>query len=370
MTLRPDLIASRYAGLSTGKTLMYSFDTQDAIPVDATSAMARNLSPFTLRLVLPDIYQTVALGVPAGSVNTISRGGAEIQTLNTYADGVQQQYGLLTVTKSSAGTAPKGVPSTTQQAYAAGKALIQANGVNRRMSILSDEDTARDIKYQIEKIQKAPPLTLLVNPNNMSTSYATVQKFSDKTRFGYLFERFGEEQVKITFSGSTGAFIAGENSRAAASSIGESTTPTGVQFASRLNSAAYQNFVALYQFYRNNGYLYDTMGGTGANLAIGAVAIDYDQFTYIGHIESFGYGFKAENPHRMDWDMEFVAGRMYDRAGQISYVGPVRTPYPNPLTGRVGGSATQGPAYANASSDVTSSAQFSQTPFQSLRGLK
>ena len=227
MTLRPDLIASRYAGLSTGKTLMYSFDTQDAIPVDATSAMARNLSPFTLRLVLPDIYQTVALGVPAGSVNTISRGGAEIQTLNTYADGVQQQYGLLTVTKSNAGTAPKGVPSTTQQAYAAGKALIQANGVNQRMAVLSDENTARDIKYQIEKIQKAPPLTLLVNPNNMSTSYATVQKFSDKTRFGYLFERFGEEQVKITFSGSTGAFIAGENSRAAGSSIGESTTPTG-----------------------------------------------------------------------------------------------------------------------------------------------
>lgn len=368
--LRPDLSASRYEGLATGKTLMYSFDTQDAIPIDATAGMYRNLSPFTLRLVLPEIYQdrAVGLGVPAANVNAISRGGAEIQALNTYANGVQRQYGLVTITKPDAGTAPKGVPSVTQQLYAAGKALIQANGVNRRMAVLSDEDTARDIKYQVEKIRKAPPLTLLVNPNSMNTTYATVQKFSDNTRFGYLFERFGEEQVRITFSGSTGAFIAGENPRAAGTGLGESTTPTGAQFASRLNSAAYQNFVALYQFYRNNGYLYDTMGGTGANLAIGAVAIDYDQFTYIGHIESFGFGFKAETPHRMEWDMDFVVGRMYDRAGQVAYVGPVRTPYPNPLTGRAGGGATNGPAYANASSDVSNNTEYSQTPFQTLRG--
>ena len=50
MTIRPDLIASRYDGLPAGPSLLYSFEEQDAIPVDGTRQMPRDLSPFTLRL--------------------------------------------------------------------------------------------------------------------------------------------------------------------------------------------------------------------------------------------------------------------------------------------------------------------------------
>jgi hypothetical protein len=197
----------------------------------------------------------------------------------------------------------------------------------------------------------------------MTTTYATVQSYSDRTRKGFSFKRWGEEQIKISFSGSTGAYIAGENSQRVLNRNQETSTPTGVQFASRRNSAAYQNFLSLYHFYRNNGYLYDTYGQTNANLSIGAVAIDYDQFTYVGHIENFKYEFKQETMHKMTWELEFVVNKMYDRSGQAGSIGPMRGPYANPLTG----GATFTPTVSdNTTSSSQSYTETSKTPFELL----
>jgi hypothetical protein len=98
-------------------------------------------------------------------------------------------------------------------------------------------------------------------------------------------------------------------------------------------------------------------------LAIGAVAIDYDQFTYIGHIESFSYSYKSETPHRIEWDMEFVADKIYDRAGQPASLGPMRGPYVNPLSGAVPVTPT---TPANTSSQAYSNPAQAQTPFELL----
>ena len=383
MTIRPDLIASRYDGLPAGPSLLYSFEEQDAIPVDGTRQLPRDLSPFTLRLVLPDHlrdFQPNANNVfgiplpnrtsllpdltsqPRVSVNVYSGAGDEIARNNAQAGVVQRQYGVNMVTGAVVGVSTRGAPSVSEQLYYEGEAVLQANGSSRKMVTLSDKFTAIDIKYQVEQIIKAPPLTLLVNPNNMSTSYAAVQKYTDRTRFGFVFERWGEEQVKISFSGTTGAFIAGENSQRAVNSM-QTTTPTGVQFASKRNSAAFQNFTALYQFYRHNGYLRDTYGKTEAHLAIGAVAIDYDQFTYIGHIESFDYSYKSDMPHRIEWNMEFVADKMFDRAGQPASLGPMRGPYVNPLSGAVPVTPT---TPASTSSQAYANPAQAQTPFELL----
>jgi hypothetical protein len=364
--VEPGYIASRYDGITAGPSLFYSFEEQDGIPVDGSRALPRNLSPFTLRFVLPDIY--LASYRAAGnkpSPDGYLAAALEIQANNNKANSIQKQYGLVGITNPVVGIAPKGPPSSIEQYYASGKAILEANGANRTSTSLSDQMTARDIRYQLEKLALAPPLTLLINPKNLSTSYASVQKFSDRTRYGFVFERWGEEQVKLNFSGTTGAFIAAENSRNLVRNPTETSTPTGVQFASKRNSAAFQNFTALYQFYRNNGYLYDTLGRTQAHLAIGALAIDYDQFTYIGHMENFSYSYKVDTPHRIEWEIEFIVDRLVDRAGQPGALGPMRAPYVNPLTGSI--SPVTPTVQANTSSLTSPASNHAQTPWELLK---
>ena len=70
------------------------------------------------------------------------------------------------------------------------------------------------------------------------------------------------------------------------------------------------------------------MGKSEAHLAIGAVAIDYDQMTYVGNIDSFEYTYSAEMQHRIEWSMEFTVGRMYDHAEEPVVVAPQSTPTP------------------------------------------
>ena len=63
---------------------------------------------------------------------------------------------------------------------------------------------------------------------------------------------------------------------------------------------------------------------------IGSVAIDYDQMTYIGHIDSFEYSYNEAMPHRIEWSMEFVVDRTYDHAEEPVVVTPQSTPNPGP----------------------------------------
>jgi hypothetical protein len=135
----------------------------------------------------------------------------------------------------------------------------------------------------------------------------------------------------MSINGSTGAFIAGaaDSANVSAESAqfsGETASVSGVQFASKRDSAAWQNLMALYTFYRNNGYIYDTVGESEAHLFIGAVAIDYDQWTYVGHFESFSYSYDEGTPNRIEWSAEFVVSRMYDWASSPSVVLPQTAP--------------------------------------------
>ncbi len=364
----PNLIASRYQ-LPVGRSLLYSFESQDGVPYDGSNRLARMLSPFTLRLIPPDAWEGLE-NRPSRDVNLLNRAGQTTQASQAAADSIRQSFGVPLLS----GTVDQVVAKrgNLEQSFSAGKALIEANGGVRQNAVLSDVLTAKDMAIQIERILNAPPLTLLISPNSMNVTYNTIQKFSDRSRYGFIFQRWGEGQPTVSFSGSTGAFIAGENIQQAFPSKTHTNTPTGVQWASKKNSAAYQNFLALYQFYRNNGYIYDTVGNTNAHLAIGAVAIDYDQFTYVGHIESFTYDYKSEQPHRIEWSMEFVVDRMFDTAGQPYSIGPMNSPIPNPATGSAGNkpSPPMTPSSSAFGTSSGSSQTYAQTPFALLKGSK
>ena len=323
-----EYIADRYDGLTVGPGLTYTFETQAGVPYDGTNRMARKLSPFTLRLVVPEAL------LPDDSrvdVNLIGRGVETTITNQMFANDLRRSIGLATVSDSEeAGTVLTNLNAT----LSAGRVLQTTMGTEAR-SVLADNVTVADIQYQVEKMLQTPPLTLFVNPSEMSVSYTAVQQFTQRTRYGYVFERWGESQPKLSISGSTGAWCAGIDpgssiGGASGFQVNETDVPTGVQFASKRNSAAFQQFISLYHIFRNNGYIYDTIGKSEAMLFIGAVAIDYDQMTYVGNINTFEYSYDENNPHRIEWSMEFTVGRMYDHAEEPLIVLPLATPTPGP----------------------------------------
>lgn len=319
-------IASRYDGLPVGPNLSYTFETQASTPYDASNKLARKLSPFTLRLVVPEAL------VPADSnidVNLLGRVGESLNRYGDQANTLRQSLGQGMIMDDAQVAIRLADLNGT---LSAGRVLQTTMGTEAR-SVLADNVTVADIQYQVEKMLQTPPLTLFINPTDMSIAYTAVQQYSQRTRYGKVFERWGEDQPKISISGSTGAWCAGADPNAAMgfpSSGGQNSVATGVQFATKRDSAAFQQFISLYHLYRNNGYIYDTIENSEAMLFVGAVAIDYDQMTYVGNIDSFSYSYEEGAPNRIQWSMEFTVGRMYDHAESPVVVLPESSPSVTP----------------------------------------
>jgi hypothetical protein len=180
---------------------------------------------------------------------------------------------------------------------------------------IADINTALDIVWQLQTILNVPPLVLLINPTSMSISYDKIQQLQDRTRYGYVFQAWGEEQPKISISAVCGAFI---------------TQGKGVQYASKRDSASWQNFQNLFHIFKSGGYIYDTIGRSHAHLHIGGISIHYDGIVYTGHIESFNFAYSEDKQNGgMDFSIEFVANSIYDTTQPIASIGPMRSPLGN-----------------------------------------
>ena len=180
---------------------------------------------------------------------------------------------------------------------------------------LADLYTAVDITRQLRALVKTPPLILLINPQSLQMSYTKVQQFTDRTRHGFIFQAWGQEQPKLSISARCGAFISGGR---------------GVQFASRRDSAAWQNVQTAFQFYRHNGYIYDTVGKSNAHHMVGALSIHYDGWVYYGNMESLSYTIDQSNQlGGVSFEMEFIVNAMIDTSNQSLVVTPMRSPLPS-----------------------------------------
>jgi len=317
--------ADRYEYVPSGPGLTSNFEVQEGIPVDGSNKIARQLSPFTLRLIIPPALLE-ALDVKGVDVNLMGRVGQESKERDLQMKTIREALGIPI---AGVGSASQQVLTNLRSTVSAGQYLQSTMGTDVR-SVLTDLTTVADIRYQVEAMMQTPPLTLLINPESMAIAYVSTQQFSNRSRSGFIFERWGEAQPTISFSGTTGAWAAGQNPARVFPGMDETVSPTGVQFATKRDSAAFQNFISLYQFYRNNGYIYDTVTGTEAHLYIGAVAIDYDQWTYVGHIDNFEYSYDEQNPHNLKWSMNFTVGRMYDHAESPIVILPETSPTPAP----------------------------------------
>jgi hypothetical protein len=342
--MKPVLPAARYNNVPVGSKFAYLFETQDNIPIDGSNALARNLSPFQIRIIPPEALTNTSTDPSVNLLSRASRSNATRQQSNATRILGRDQIPAL------------------QSFVSSGQFFLNQSNPPYR-STLVNEVTAADIYLQLNQMINTPPLTLLINPSEMTISHEKVQTYESWTRYGGVYEIWGEQQVKISFSGSTGGFIAG--SADGVNTSGQTNTPSGYQTISVMrDSAAWQNFQALYLFYRNNGTITDRIGQSEANHFMGSLAIDYDQWTYIGQMESFSFGFEAESPHRVTFEMEFTASQILDNHQATSVVQPLSIQ----SSGSKTNNRTSGSLSTRAGVTDILNSDLSQIPFDLLGG--
>ena len=317
-----------FAGLS-GERIETTSENQQNTPFSGEQKSLRHYSPFTIALLPPK----------------------EISALNTGSAADKDPYSWSSLGKLTTKIAEQAMvtPETNQSYFSSAwegdgdrlnKRSMQAAGIEQAISDLNmlvhegqistqTDHTLQgngykgesmtplvsvahiaDVYMQLLQMFRTPPLLLLVNPTSMSVTYSKLQSHQERTRYGYIFQAWGEELPVLNFSGRIGAFYGGESpgGRRQFMSFEESTHVSGVQEAARRVSPAYQNLMNLMKLYKNNGYIRDNVGKSQANHLIGMVEISYDGVRYIGHFDKMEYTFEESgNLGGVNFSFDFTA---------------------------------------------------------------
>ena len=212
---------------------------------------------------------------------------------------------------------------------------VPASSHLRIVPALSNDAAALSILLQLKQMMDIPPICLYINPTNFTVSHAKIAQFQERSRYGYIYQAWGEELTKVSFSCQIGAFIAGRGSRT------QTGVASGVQYASKRDSASFQQLMSVFGLYQSSGYIQDTTANsTGrrsrANLLVGNTSIEYDQTVYVGHMDSFSYSEEETIQNGgIKFDIEFTAVKVYDVAQPKSSISPENSPsnFYNPSSG-------------------------------------
>lgn len=354
-----------FNGIKTGNDFDLEYEVRQAPTIDGSKSLLRVLSPFMIQVEPPlimagtdpkkskrnfgEILDVGHSGAPAAFTAARNRiqpdipGGSQL----SYAGSVESFVSSGRLTRAKGG----GQGETIH--------IDKDNPGPGRIGTPSIADlyTAVDITMQLRALVNTPPLVLLINPQSLSMNYTKIQQFTDRTRYGYVLQAWGEEQPKLSVSARCGAFISGGR---------------GVQFASRLDSAAWQNFQTAFQFYKNNGYIYDTVGKSNANHMVGALSVHYDGWVYYGNMETFSYTLEESNQlGGIVFEMEFTINAMVDTSKQSSVVSPMRSPTPSPSDPRYSGVASKAlPSEGDLSIGGSNGVQVGGATFYSVNGIE
>jgi len=298
---------------------------------EASQALLRQLSPFMFQVEPP-----LPFGEDGGF---LARQGNNI-SLDTFANAMSGYKGYeaarTAVAQSALAVGINGKTGSLQ-------GFIQANSQKEHLTwgevqpttsqtnlgepAIADMLAAVDIARQVSGIMQIPPLVMLINPATLSIDYTKIQQFQERTRYGFVFHAWGEEQPTLSISARCGAFVSGGR---------------GVQYASKRDSLSWQNLMNAFHLYKSNGYIYDTIGKSNAHHFIGALSIHYDQWIYYGHIESFNWTYDEGNElGGVEFSIEFTVSAMADMAQQPFVVMPMKSPTLSPSDPRYYGEANQ-----------------------------
>jgi hypothetical protein len=342
----PDVV-----GTSTGVTFGRAIDVQEGIPLYGSRSDLRTYSPFVIRVVLPSIIggdQSTLLQTqlaperqpPAPEAPTVRSSNRAV----TYSQAMQGPrvdptgigaYQRLVRSGEALPGLSEASEGSLEDAY--NQALFQQQFSEQQRNVstapastrnggetpaLTNDTTALSLALQIKRLSKIPPLLMLVNPSSMKVAYAKIAQFQNRNRYGYVYEAWGEEMPKLSFTFKIGAYIAGLNSPTQQGSV-----VSGLQRASRNDSASWQQLMNLLALFQGGTYLQDTEQNTRAFPMVGNLAIEYDQMVYVGHMENFTFTDDEGHPHGgIEVGIEFVANKVFDLAPQPGEIGPLRAP--------------------------------------------
>jgi len=323
-----------YRKIATGPATEIALDPAQAVPISGSDSLLRGLSPFVIQIELPLVF-----GMDGGFTNQAQNS----VNINAYgnANGQADLYANARSSVAASGIAAwnggvLGIPADpnptvgqTNPAPGGTNVSNTGEGSNRLGApAIADQYAAMDVASQLQAILNAPPLVLLINPHQFQMTLSKIQSYQDRTRFGYIFHTWGEEQPKLSITTKCGAFISGGR---------------GVQFASKNDSAAWQNLMNLLHFYKNNGYIFDTIGKSYAHHFVGALSITYDGWIYYGHMESFGWNYEETTQNGgIDFAIEFTVSSAIDTTPATYAITPMTSPVPSPSDPRYFGAASVG----------------------------
>jgi murein DD-endopeptidase MepM/ murein hydrolase activator NlpD len=215
------------------------------------------------------------------------------------------------------------------------------NATNLGKEFLAQQQaTIKMMREALDQMAKTPPLRLLVNPQSFRTSAEKIISDGNWGRNGPIIEHWGENQDKVEGSGKIAAFY----SLDAYNANGPGLSRTARQF-----SVSYQNLLALWLIYKNNGGVWfpDPIVPTGSrakNLAVvGSVYLYYDEILYIGSFDSFTLTESETGPFTLEYSFSFTVRAWYllDHLDDTQYTYgrpttttlPTGTPATNPLMG-------------------------------------
>ena len=360
-----------YGGLPTSFDFIRVYEPNVSDPIDGSKQSLRSEttgSPFSIEVLLPEVlldaFQGGRVDFPQGifdplleEVNqaAVLSGGNTLGTREPQNVTIGLVDSVLRSTNnfgqirskqaqfrqnSFFSTKPGGVANLEKIVYGDGKTSDPTNLylTAANQAALSDLNRALSVIIQANRVFRTPKLDFLINPESWNVSYTKKQEWSDVTRTGFVFQAWGEEQAKISCSGRIGAFYAGTTG----SANGETFTPSGAQWASRLDSPAFQFLMNLLTFYQNNAYIYDLLGASHNTTWVGDILISYDQKKYLGSFENFSWDYQEAQPNGgITYNFNFLVSREFDvqSPGPITSIGgPPEESVVNPLTSSISSS--------------------------------
>jgi hypothetical protein len=373
-----------FRGLASGPGFIRETLAGESKAIDGTQQRLRDArlgSPFTFRITPPRILLDALIGEsPASATNPFVQAAQDnlFETQSAFEEGEASQEDVFAAQQALLNARPPvqgrnvDIMESAQRAtnnfdtvlderaqfkqtsfFATGPTrgatltnlqdFVGANGVRfnprtvnnseANQSAVSDLNQALSVILQLNNILNTPALTLLVNPESMSINYQKKQQYSDRNRFNYIFQSWGEEQVRLSVSGKSAGFVVGAFDAVGGNQPTATKQVSGYQFASKWDSAAWQNLMGLFTFYRHNGYIYDVaqQPRSEAHLFIGNVEITYDQFVYIGNFENFSYSYEeGKQQGAVTFSFDFVVSFMFDLAQGGAVTPYSTTPVPSP----------------------------------------
>lgn len=361
MTQSPFLLQN----LSAGHEFVVEYEPQNGIPIDGSNRSLRTYSPFVIRIIPPSILgegnENVLVNQPVPVTGPVRESNRDRVSYATAIRGVATQPASTSSYDQmvNLGSAIPGLSSTSVSTIQArynsarftqvfGETVRSATGQGSSVitPYLANDITALSVLLQIKAMASTPPLLMLINPMSMTTQYAKVAQHQERSRMGFIYQAWGEELVKLSFTFKTGAYITGG---------GGSRSPSGVQRASRRDSASFQQLMMVLTLFKNGAYVHDVTYGSMAYPMVGNLAIEYDGKVYVGHPDTFSFSESEEQQNGgVEFEMEFTAIRVFDVGRPNPVIQPMRSPTDPYTAGRSRGTISR--------SGTQSGAQFFTAP--------